>query len=221
MSCSGKLFLFFAVCLLCSCEEDISDNSSPGAVISPDTAITSTPAPMPVTDTVISAASGNDSMPACLRDWERERRSKGIPLHLDNFFTYGISTFSLGEYGSWDELVGNDYSRSPDGRYYAHHLPGWPDGDADTYVYLIDIKKSKEYIVSVLGTCCSYDGTCWKDAHTLIACGYDSEGAEMTYPGHYLAQGFYQEFDLSTNSCTGHASRNYIKRPCFCGPSSP
>lgn len=215
-----KIFFAFTVLLYTSCAEESSLNNSPTA--DSDSARTTRTDSMSSIDSVLQATTSNkaDSLPEILLKWENELQEAGINMSIDQFYTAGINEFSLYDQGSWDGVVQSYYAASPDNRYYSYAVSSWNDGDADTYVHMIDKEKKKQYIVHVIGTCCTYEETAWLDNHTIIAIGYDTEQAEERYPGQYLTQGLYCVFDLNTEAYTYYRSKNFFGRPCKCGPSS-
>jgi hypothetical protein len=222
-----RIFFAFAVLLYTSCanacrtdgEESSVNNSSSADSGSVQTVSLDS---LPATDSVLPATASitTDSLPEILLNWEKELQKLGIKMSLDQFYAAGINEFSLYEQGSWDGVVRSNYVSSPDNRYYSYSVSSWNDGDADTYVHMIDKEKKKQYIVNVIGTCCTYEGTAWLDNHTIIAIGYDTDQAEERYPRQYLTQGLYCVFDLNTETDTYYRSRNFFARPCKCGPSS-
>lgn len=214
-----KIFFAFTILSYTSCAEETSTTNIP--LTDTDSLITQKMDTTPGADSLsVIVSTPKDTIPAVLLNWEKELQAKGITMSLAKFYAAGMNEFFLYDQGEWDGVVRNSYVSSPDNHYYSYEVSSWNDGDADTYVHLIDRQLKKQYIVNVIGTCCSYAGTGWLDDHTLIAIGYDTYQAEERYPRQYLTQGFYSVFDLSTNTMTMYESRNFFKRPCKCGPSS-
>lgn len=220
-------FFFINACVCfawCACGDDNASSTTSDSAKRND----STGERMIVVDTMKSDTAlvalsdpSRDTLPEILRRWEEDLQEKGINLRPDNFYASAVNPFYFNAEQEWTGTVSERFTLSPDSSYYAYDVPSWEDGDADTYLYLVDIKKRRTYILSVIGPCCTYAGTGWKDDHTLIAIGYSTEKAETQYPGRLLTQGFYQVFDLNTGYYTFYESKNFFKRPCGnCGPSS-